>query len=76
MVFCDGQTSHIEHFMSAASVCIESSETTWYVLLVQGLVVALVHAHGIVVLVLELFRQDVDSQLHLLFCGERDSTGR
>ena len=75
MVFCDGQTSHFEHFMSAASVCIESSETTWYVLSAHGLAVALAHAHGISVLVVELFRtcvyqfkttalqQDVDSGL-------------
>ena len=55
MEFVDGQTSTFERFMSAAPVCIESSETTWFVLHAHGLVVELARAHGNSVLVVEQF---------------------
>ena len=56
MRFFDGQTSNFGSLTSTTSVCIESSETTWYVLHAHELVVALAHALGISVLVVELFR--------------------
>ena len=55
MVFCDGQTSTFGRNMTTAPVFIKSSETTWYVLHAQGVVVALVHDLRISVLVVELF---------------------
>ena len=51
MVFVDGQSSTFGRFMSAAPVCIESSETTWFVLHAHGFLVALALAHGIAVLI-------------------------